>query len=42
MIACGLIIVGAILIQVIDARKRRKYKTKEDDELSVVSSAKQE
>ncbi|MDR8392892.1 DMT family transporter [Aliifodinibius sp. S!AR15-10] len=42
MIACGLIIVGAILIQVIDAHKRRKYKSKEDDELSVVSSAKQE
>lgn len=42
IIAGGLIIVGAILIQVIDADPRRKYTTKEDDELSVVSSAKQE
>lgn len=42
MVACGLIIVGAILIQVIDARQTRRTKSKEDDELSVVSSAKQE
>lgn len=42
IVACGLIIVGAILIQVIDARKSRTVRSKEDDELSVVSSAKQE
>lgn len=42
IIACILIIAGAILIQVIDARRTRRTKSKEDDELSVVSSAKQE
>ncbi|MDZ7689612.1 MAG: DMT family transporter [Balneolaceae bacterium] len=42
IIAGILIIIGAILIQLIDARKGRHSRTKEDDELSVVSSAKQE
>lgn len=42
IVAGILIIIGAILIQVIDAREGRRLKSKEEDELSVVSSAKQE
>lgn len=42
IIAGILIIIGAIMIQLIDARKSRHSRTKEDDELSVVTSAKQE
>lgn len=42
ILAGGLIISGAILIQVIDVVKSEKITTPEDDELSVVSSAKQD
>lgn len=42
IIAGGLIIVGVICIQVIDASKKKHLHTIEDDELSVVTSAKQE
>ncbi|CAN5228270.1 EamA family transporter [soil metagenome] len=42
ILAGGLIISGAIFIQVIDVVKSEKITTPEDDELSVVSSAKQD
>ncbi|REL33265.1 DMT family transporter [Rhodohalobacter sp. SW132] len=42
IVAGGLIIAGAILIQVIDVIKRNKVTTPDEDQLSVVSSGKQD
>lgn len=42
LIATGLIITGALFIQVIDARTKNRKSTPEEDAMTIVSSAKQE